>query len=62
MSAEACGLCGKDPAEGFATVDDVRYCHGDFTPDPTCYMAAQAPVSQRVDWIVERLDVPEAVS
>lgn len=37
----ACGLCGKDPAEGWAKIGDVRYCHGDYDPDPTCYMRAQ---------------------
>lgn len=45
MTAQACGLCGKDPAEGFAMLGDVRYCHGDWTPDPTCYMRAQRPAS-----------------
>lgn len=41
MSKQACGLCGKDPASGWAKIGDVRYCHGDFDPDPTCYMASQ---------------------
>ena len=40
MSAKKCGLCGADPAIGFAGIDGVRYCHGDFEPDPTCYMQA----------------------
>jgi hypothetical protein len=33
---ELCGLC-KNEAEGYAWIDDVRYCHGnnDFV---TCYM------------------------
>ena len=38
----ACGLCGRDPAAGFATVNDVRYCHGDDDPEPTCYMRSQS--------------------
>jgi hypothetical protein len=37
MSA-ACGLCERDPAEGFATINGERYCHGDVYP--TCYMLA----------------------
>jgi hypothetical protein len=37
---EQCGLCGNDPAAGFATIGDTRYCHGDFDPEPTCYMRA----------------------
>lgn len=50
---QACGLCGKDPAAGFASIDDVRYCHGDDDPEPTCYMRSQGryldPVEFR-DW------------
>lgn len=42
MSAQVCGLCGRDPAAGFATINDVRYCHGDDDPEPTCYMRSQA--------------------
>lgn len=42
----ACGLCGKAPAAGLAFVDGIRYCHGDFDPDPTCYMRAQRLDSQ----------------
>lgn len=41
-SKQVCGLCGRDPAAGYAMVDTVRYCHGDFDPDPTCYMKAQS--------------------
>lgn len=33
---EPCASCGK-PAQGFATIDDQRYCHGD-GERPTCYM------------------------
>jgi hypothetical protein len=39
-----CALCGRDPATGFATATaepggvDVRLCHGDLDPEPTCYM------------------------
>jgi hypothetical protein len=38
-----CALCGTDPAKGFASVNDEWFCHGDFDPDPTCYMRAQRP-------------------
>lgn len=41
MSKKKCAYCGKDPAEGFATIDGVRFCHGDWEPDPTCYMQGQ---------------------
>lgn len=40
-SRQACALCGKDPASGYAGVDGQRYCHGDNDPEPTCYMQAQ---------------------
>jgi hypothetical protein len=33
-----CGRCGKDPADGFAMIGDVRYCHGD-DEEWTCYMS-----------------------
>ena len=36
-----CAHCGKNPAEGLATIDDVRYCHGDWQPSPTCYERMQ---------------------
>jgi hypothetical protein len=36
VSRYKCGRCGKDPAEGFASIDGVRYCHGD-AESPTCY-------------------------
>ena len=35
-----CGLCGK-PATGMATINDVRYCHGDDDAEPTCYERGQ---------------------
>jgi hypothetical protein len=34
-----CGRCGR-PAEGLASIDGVRYCHGDTNPAWTCYMTA----------------------
>ena len=62
MSKQACGLCGRDPAAGFAGVDGVRYCHGDFDPDPTCYMKAQRAIAG-IAWDEMPFDVyvvPEA--
>lgn len=35
-----CALC-KNPATGYATIGDDRYCHGDLDPEPTCYQVAQ---------------------
>lgn len=37
-----CGLCGKDPASGYANewsaaTGEVWYCHGDDDESPTCY-------------------------
>jgi hypothetical protein len=52
-----CGRCGKDPAEGFAEIDGVRYCHGT-SQAVTCY--ENAVLSQGPDdltsayWRVER--------
>ena len=34
---EKCARCQRDPAEGYATIDDKRYCHGTSSP-PSCYM------------------------
>lgn len=43
MTREACGGCGRDPAEGFAMIatkdGESRYCHEG--PSPTCYENAQ---------------------
>lgn len=52
MSRTACGLCGRDPAAGWAKMDDVRFCHGDDDPEPTCYMQAQAAIVDRRALIV----------
>lgn len=41
--SDACGLCGRDPATGTAFIGDVRYCHGDHDPTPTCYMQRSYP-------------------
>lgn len=49
-----CARCGKDPADGFAMLNDDRFCHGDDNWQPgdpwsakaTCYELAQ----HRGDW------------
>ena len=37
MTEPNCGRCGE-PAKGYATIGEQRYCHDE--PDPTCYMLA----------------------
>ena len=37
VMALPCARCGKSPAEGFATIGDLRYCHGDDDTTATCY-------------------------
>lgn len=32
-----CNACGLKPAEGFAVINDRRYCHGDGDDGRTCY-------------------------
>ena len=32
---EKCARCGRDPAAGYAFIDQRRYCHED--PQPSCY-------------------------
>lgn len=51
MSATACGLCGADPAEGMASIDDTRYCHGD--EGTTCFTVASMalPLDARAELI-----------
>ena len=39
MSDETCWLCGKDPADGMAYINEWRLCHGD-GPGETCYERA----------------------
>jgi hypothetical protein len=38
-----CAACGKNPAVGFASINGEWYCHGDWEPDPTCYMRGKRP-------------------
>lgn len=46
--SEVCGWCGRDPAEGYATIwteaSESRYCH--LGPSPTCYEKAQEEVPE----------------
>ena len=39
MRDQDCKLCGASPADGFASINDDRYCHGD-DPGSTCYERA----------------------
>jgi hypothetical protein len=39
---DVCGLCLKDPAEGYAKIGAIRYCHGD-NDEITCYQRAGNP-------------------
>lgn len=41
-----CGRCGKNPAEGFASINDEWFCHDGDGIEPTCYMLA----SRRGEW------------
>lgn len=46
MSKRKCYRCGKDPAEGFASIwtaatGKLWYCHGDDDESPTCYEESQ---------------------
>lgn len=53
MTDEACARCGKDPAEGFASIGTVyemrRYCHGD--TKPSCYELGQRDLGD--PWDIE---------
>jgi hypothetical protein len=44
MSARKCVICGRDPAEGFASIwhngREDWYCHGDDDTDVSCYVVA----------------------
>jgi hypothetical protein len=48
MSKRRCGLCGLDPAAGFASINGVFYCHGDEDEESTCYMQAMANAATNV--------------
>jgi hypothetical protein len=37
--SDACALCGRDPATGYASIGASRYCHGD-DERPSCYERA----------------------
>lgn len=37
MTPGQCAACGKDPAEGFAQINDDWYCHPD--EGPSCFQA-----------------------
>ena len=52
MSKRKCVACGKDPAEGFASIwtqatGERFFCHGD-DDDVSCYMTASWAESSRI--------------
>lgn len=53
MSAnlEECAGCGVKMAEGFAFINDERFCHGDW-PFPSCYELAcwEAETDMMTGW------------
>ena len=45
-----CAFCHRPQADGYATIGDERYCHGD-DPYPTCYMKASWGMTpKRTGW------------
>lgn len=48
---EICGWCGK-PATGLASIMDVRFCHGDDDPEPTCYQKEQQRMSETGEFLL----------
>lgn len=49
---ETCGRCGKQ-ATGVATIMDVRLCHGDDDPEPTCYQLQQWEMSATGSFLLQ---------
>lgn len=45
-----CKRCGRNPAVGYASVDDDWYCHGDCDAEPTCYMLAQIDIAMPLNY------------
>lgn len=50
-SPVACAMC-RQPARGFATINDDHYCHGDYDQRPTCYERAQLRIAAGI-WPAE---------
>ena len=50
-----CGICGKNPAEGLASIEEggveTYYCHGDEQDDLTCYQIVQLGSTSTTDQI-----------
>lgn len=55
-----CGLCGRE-ATGFASAwedsGEVRYCHGDDDPEPTCYERRSRPTLHDLDDVIAELGI-----
>jgi hypothetical protein len=49
VTKRKCAVCGKDPAEGFASIwwggKEIWYCHPD--DGPSCYVAANQSFASR---------------
>ena len=63
MSERKCGLCGRDPAVGYASVtvgdEETHFCHGDFDDEPTCYeRQGQDDATQRLLRAIFGIDGP----
>ena len=59
-------MCGKDPAAGVAwdyrDGKEVRLCHGDFDPTPTCYsrwIRGERPADGRTVGDASKLELAE---
>jgi hypothetical protein len=55
MSKRKCGICGLDPAEGFASswtkeAGEVFYCHGD-DDGVSCYERASWSAAEPLAWL-----------
>jgi hypothetical protein len=51
-----CGNCGADPAKGYATIGETRYCHEG--ESPTCYERTQCTHSTLHRVLGEYVDDP----
>ncbi|VXC07658.1 hypothetical protein AERO9AM_30617 [Aeromicrobium sp. 9AM] len=52
-SIETCGWCGRNPATGLASICEVRLCHGDDDPEPTCYQLQQWEMSTTGSFLLQ---------
>lgn len=56
--SDTCGWCGN-PATGLASICEVRLCHGDDDPEPTCYQLQQWEISATGSFLLQlHIDTP----